>query len=180
MDCVCVRFRGWMGKTKYLSAFWMGDSSRCQTHRFVSRTATLQFHAQHFSVCLKNVSPPKGHPANLTQLWEALEWTWASIPVECFRHIVESMPWWIEAVLRAKTGVQLNVRNVFLMFCKISVYVWCVCFYKLGGSSRECCLADHRGILDRIPQVWQNMALWYMANIPLLRAVSRHSALHRT
>ena len=35
---------------------------------------------------------PKGHPANLTQLQEALESTWASIPVECFRHLVESMP----------------------------------------------------------------------------------------
>ena len=33
----------------------------------------------------------QGHPANLTQLWEALESTWASIPVERFRHLGESM-----------------------------------------------------------------------------------------
>ena len=49
------------------------------------------FHAQQFPVCIKNGPPPKGHPANLTQLWEALESTWASIPVERFQHLVESM-----------------------------------------------------------------------------------------
>jgi hypothetical protein len=37
-----------------------------------------------FPVCIKNGPPPKGHPANLTQLWEALKSTWASIPVEHF------------------------------------------------------------------------------------------------
>jgi len=30
-------------------------------------------------------------PTYLTQLWEALKSTWANIPVECFRHLVESM-----------------------------------------------------------------------------------------
>ena len=29
------------------------------------------FHAQQFPVCIKNRPPPKGRPANLTQLWEA-------------------------------------------------------------------------------------------------------------
>jgi hypothetical protein len=62
------------------------------------------FHPQQFPVCLKNGLPPKVHPANLTQLWEALESTWASIPVERFRNLVESMPRRIEAVLRAKGG----------------------------------------------------------------------------
>uniref|UniRef100_A0A673WET5 Myosin IXb n=1 Tax=Salmo trutta TaxID=8032 RepID=A0A673WET5_SALTR len=57
------------------------------------------------------------HPANLTHLWEALESTWPSIPVERFRHLVESIPRRIEAVLMAKGGwVQLNIREVFLMF----------------------------------------------------------------
>ena len=37
------------------------------------------FHAQQFPVCIKI-----GPPANLTQLWEALESTWVSIPVERF------------------------------------------------------------------------------------------------
>jgi hypothetical protein len=62
------------------------------------------FDAQKFPVCIKNGPPPKGHPANLTQLWEALESTWASIPAEHFRHLVETMPRRIEAVLRVKGG----------------------------------------------------------------------------
>jgi hypothetical protein len=36
------------------------------------------FHAQQCSVCIKNGPPPKGHPDNLTQLWEAIESKWAS------------------------------------------------------------------------------------------------------
>ena len=62
------------------------------------------FHAQRFPMCIKNGPPPKGNPANLTQLREALESTWASIPVEHFQHLVESMSRQIEAVLRAKGG----------------------------------------------------------------------------
>ena len=70
------------GKTKYLSAFvWgmvVGDRSvkNCNSAGF--------FHAQQFPLCIKNGPPPKGYPANLTQLWEALESTWASTPVERF------------------------------------------------------------------------------------------------
>jgi hypothetical protein len=62
------------------------------------------FHAQQFPVCIKNGPPPKEYPANLTQLWEALESTWASITMECFRHLAESMPQRIEPVLWAKGG----------------------------------------------------------------------------
>ena len=63
-------------------------------------------HAQQFPMCMKNGPPPKGHPANLTQRqrWEALESTWASIPVEHFR-----------------VHVQLNIRKVFLVFGILSV-----------------------------------------------------------
>ena len=60
------------------------------------------FHAQQFPVCIKNSPPPKGYPDNLTQLWKTLESTWASIPLELFRHLVESMLQQTEAVLRAK------------------------------------------------------------------------------
>jgi hypothetical protein len=56
----------------------------------VSRTAMLVRFFTRFPVCIKNGPPPKGHPANLTQLLEALESTWSSIPVERFRHLVES------------------------------------------------------------------------------------------
>jgi hypothetical protein len=57
------------------------------------------FHAQPFPICIKNGPTP-----NLTQLWEALESTWASVPVEHFRHLIESIPQPIEAVLSAHGG----------------------------------------------------------------------------
>ena len=78
------------------------------------------FQAQQFPVCINIGPPPKGHATNLTHLREALESTWASIPVERFRHLVESMTRRIEAVLRSKM-VQLNIMKVVLMFCTLSV-----------------------------------------------------------
>jgi hypothetical protein len=74
-----------MGKTKYLIAFEQGmvvgarRTSLCQELQ-----RCWGFHALQFPVCIKNGPSPKGHPSNLTQLWEALESTWASIPVERF------------------------------------------------------------------------------------------------
>ena len=68
------------------------------------------FHAQQFPVCIKNGPLPKGHLDKLTQLWEALESTWASIPVEHFRHLVESRPRQIEAVLKTKGHLQDPAR----------------------------------------------------------------------
>jgi hypothetical protein len=51
------------------------------------------FHAQQFPVCIKNGPPPKGRPANLTQLWEALESTWAIITVNVlYTHVLYSVP----------------------------------------------------------------------------------------
>ena len=40
------------------------------------------FPTQQFPVCIKNGPPPKGHPVNLTQLWDALETTLARIHVD--------------------------------------------------------------------------------------------------
>ena len=98
-----------MGKTKDGSVFGgygnVVDARR--TGLSVSRTATLLgFTRSTVSHVYQEYTweTPKGHPANLTQLWEALESTWSSIPVECFRHHVESMPSRIEATLRAKGG----------------------------------------------------------------------------
>jgi hypothetical protein len=74
-----------MSKTKELSAFercmvvGAGCTGLCQELQ-----RWWVFHAQQFPVCIKNGPPPKGNPANLTQLCEALESTWASVPVECF------------------------------------------------------------------------------------------------
>ena len=62
------------------------------------------FHTQQFPLFIKNGPQHKEYPANLTQLWEGLESTCASITVEHFQHLVESMPLQIKAVLRAKGG----------------------------------------------------------------------------
>jgi hypothetical protein len=74
-----------MGKTKYLSAY---ERAMVVGGRRTGLRQELQrcwvFHAQQFPVCIKNDPPPKGHTANLTQLWEAYASTWASIPVENF------------------------------------------------------------------------------------------------
>ena len=124
MDCVCVPFRGWMGKIIDLSAFERGTVVGAR------RTGLCQelqccwvFHAQHFPVCIKNGPPPKGHQVNLTQ-----RSTWASITVERFRHLVECRlsPNWVQAQTywgcsESKKGVQLNIRKVFLMWCTLSV-----------------------------------------------------------
>jgi hypothetical protein len=67
-----------MGKAKYRSAFEQGSVEGAKrTGLSDSRTATLLgfFYAEQFPVCIENGPPPKGHPANLAQLWEALEST---------------------------------------------------------------------------------------------------------
>ena len=86
---------------------WVGQELQC----------CWVFHAQQFPVCIKNCPPLKEHPANLTQPWEAFESTWASIPVERFWPLVESLPRQIDGCSEGKReGVQLNIRKVFLMF----------------------------------------------------------------
>jgi hypothetical protein len=83
------------------------------------------FHVQQFPMCIKNSPSPKGHPANLTQLWEALESTWASIPVERFLHLVESMLDEMRLCGGQKRGMRLNIKKVF-MFYTLSVLSSCM------------------------------------------------------
>ena len=94
------------GDYKRFKCLWMGYGSRIQARRFDFKNCNAAgvFHSQQLPMCVTNVPQPKGHPANSTQLREDLESTWASIPVEHIRHIVESLPWRIETVLRAKIG----------------------------------------------------------------------------
>ena len=90
-----------MGKAKYLSAFeWDMVEGARRTGLCQEIQCCWVLLVQHFPVCIKNGPPHKGLPANLTQLYEAL----ASIPVERFRHLVESMPQCIESFLRAILG----------------------------------------------------------------------------
>ncbi len=43
-------------------------------------------------------------PTNLQQLRDAIMSIWTEISEECFQHLVESMPWIIKSVLKAKVG----------------------------------------------------------------------------
>ncbi len=43
-------------------------------------------------------------PTNLQQLCDAIISIWTKISEDCFQHLVESMPWRIKAVLKAKWG----------------------------------------------------------------------------
>jgi hypothetical protein len=62
-----------MCKTKDLSAFQRGMTVGARrTVLFQELQCCWVFHAQQFPVCMKNGPPPKGHPATLTQLCEAL------------------------------------------------------------------------------------------------------------
>jgi hypothetical protein len=106
-DTGCDRVASWMTPyfiyTEYIKHElfpWMGSGSRCQAHRL---ECVKNCNASGFlRLTVSHVSRMVHHPANLTQLWEALESTWTGIPVERFPHLVESMPGWIEAVLRTK------------------------------------------------------------------------------
>ena len=109
MDCVCVPFRGGRGKRESLSAFERGlvvgarRTGLCQELQ-----GCWVFHSQHFPMYIKNGPPPKGHPANLTQLCEALESTWASIGINMGQHPCVTL--------------MTTCQNVLLIFCILSVY----------------------------------------------------------
>jgi hypothetical protein len=66
-----------MGKTKYLRVFERGMvvGARRTGLSVKNCNAAGFFTLNSFPVCIKNGPQPKGHPANLTQLWEALEST---------------------------------------------------------------------------------------------------------
>jgi len=59
-------------------------------------------------------------PTNLQQLRNALMTIWTKISEECFQHFVESMPWRIKAVLKAKE-VQPGTSKVYLIKWPMSV-----------------------------------------------------------
>jgi hypothetical protein len=141
----------------------------------VSRTASLLgFSWSTVSHAYQEWSTTQRTSSQLTQLWEALESTWASIPVKCFRHLVQSMPRRIEAVLRAKAGVQLNIRKVFLMFGTLSVLLYCIVPASLSHfSSRGFSL--HMFLKLRLRASKREMVVWLKSfpySFPIARPTS--------
>ena len=95
LDCVCVPFRGWMGKTKYLSAFERGMVVGARrTGLSVSRTAPLlSFSTLNSFLCVSRMVTDQRTSSQLDRTLESIGVKhWASIPVERFRYLVESMP----------------------------------------------------------------------------------------
>ncbi len=65
---------------------------------------------------------------NLQQLCDAIMTIWTKISEECLQHLVESMPWRIKAVVKAKV-VQPSTSKVYLIKWPVSVciyiiYIW--------------------------------------------------------
>ena len=117
MDCVCMPFRGWMGKTKDLSAFERGMVvGAMRTGLSMSRTATLLGFSHSTVSCVYQ----EWYTAQRTssQLDTTVGSIGVNIRVECFWHLVESMPQQMEVVLRAKGGA------------KKDCYLKCVCLRR--------------------------------------------------
>ena len=90
------------------------------------------FHVQQFPVCIKNNPPPKGHPTNVTQLWEALKSTWASqYPCGTFlTHVMlcdllsssgKRLQEWISVVLCLSLFI-INLSFLLLNFSTVHIY----------------------------------------------------------
>ncbi len=70
-------------------------------------------------------------PTNLQQLRDAIMSIWTKISVECFQHLVESMPQWIKAVLKAKAGPTRYLQGVPNKMASECIY-----WYMFMGSSQ--------------------------------------------
>ena len=94
------------GQDKILKCLLKGCGSRCQAHWFVSRTAKLLgFLTLNSFLCASEWSTTKRTSSQLDTTVGSVGVNMGSITVECFRHLVESRPRQIEAVLRAKGSI---------------------------------------------------------------------------
>ena len=102
--CMCALQRV-NGKDKRLKYLWTGYGSRYQSHWFVSRTATLLgFSRSTVSPVNQEWSTTQRASSQLDTTVGSIKINKTSIHVENFGHLVESMPWRVETVLRAKGG----------------------------------------------------------------------------
>ncbi|XP_064807815.1 carnitine O-palmitoyltransferase 1, liver isoform-like isoform X1 [Oncorhynchus masou masou] len=72
----------WFDKSFTLIAYKNGKLGLNAEHSWAD--APIIGHMWEFPVCIKDGPPSKGHPANLTQLWEALESTRYVLATDCF------------------------------------------------------------------------------------------------
>ena len=114
------------GQDERLKCLWTCYDSRCQAHWFEcvkNCNAAGVFMFNSFPCASRMVH----HLKDIQPTWHncALESKRNSIPVERFQHLVESMPRWIEAVLRTKgeaTQYKEGVPNVLCTQCLQKVF----------------------------------------------------------
>ena len=111
--CICA-IQMVNGQDKTFKCLLMGYGNRCTAHRFVSRAATLLgFSHSTVSRVYPEWSTTQRTFSQLDTTVGHLESTSASILVERFRHLVESIPRRIEAFLRALGGAYKTGNHIF-------------------------------------------------------------------
>ena len=91
MDCLCVPFKGLLGKTKYWSAIERGMVVGARRTGFGQELLCCWvLSAQQFPMCITNGPLPKGHPANLTQLKVFLMFGILSV-----NNVLFNTSWWV-------------------------------------------------------------------------------------
>jgi hypothetical protein len=124
--CVCAIQRV-NRQDKRFKCLWNGYVSGAPAWVCEALQHCLVFHVQQFTVYEEWSTTQRTHPSNLTELWVALESTWASIPVERFWHLVESMAQCFEAGLSGKkwcNSIFEGVPNVFYTQCIYTVEIF--------------------------------------------------------
>ncbi len=73
-------------------------------YQMASTVIRSQSNRSPLSVVEREIHIMDVHPTNLQQLCDVIMSIWTKISEECLQHLVESMPWRIKEVLKAKAG----------------------------------------------------------------------------
>ncbi len=76
-------------------------------------------------------------PTNLQQLRDAIMSIWTKISEKCFKHLVESMPRRIKAVLKARGGPPFIIVYLIKWPIYIYIYIYIYQFYKNDENTQN-------------------------------------------
>ncbi len=105
---------------------WVNFTQMAST---VTRSQSIE---HHWDVVEREIHIMDLQPTNLQQLRDAIMSTWTKISEECLQHLVESMPWRIKTVLKAKGGptrYEQGVPNKVASECMCVCVCMCVHIY---------------------------------------------------
>ena len=131
MECVCVPFRG-------CKCLWTGYGSRCQAHRFVSRTAMLLgFSRSKVSYVSQEWSTTQRTSSQLDTTVRSIEVNMSQHPCGTLLPLCSPCP--DEIRLFWGQWGQLNIGKVFLMFAILSVlYMGPSCIFSITMTLTFC------------------------------------------